>query len=152
MSKEESHITDPEELLEQEQPLTEEEKTENSGAKLLKSLINEDEEKETEIKHWKDIMQAMSIDGQGFKKHIGLIIMVVFGIIIYITFRYQAQQEMIEEDALRKELMDWKYRSMTRNSELTLKTRQSQLEEMLKANGDSTLNVSNLPPFTLENE
>lgn len=153
MSKEDSHITAPEELLNDKLTAEEDPKEESSKAKLLNSLVSdEDEDKAPDIRHWKDIMHAMSIDGQWFKSQMGVIFMVVAGIILYITFRYQAQQEMIEEDALRKELLDWKYRSMTRNSELTLRTRQSQLEDMLKANGDSTLKPSNIPPFTLENE
>ena len=151
MSKKESHIADPEEVLNNDLSAKEEPKEESSKAKLLNSLVSdEDEEKAPDIKHLKDIMQAMSIDGQWFKRQIGVIFMIVAGIILYITFRYQAQQEMIEEDMLRKELLDWKYRSMTRNSELTLRTRQSQLENMLRANGDSTLKSSNVPPFTLE--
>ena len=151
MSKKENHITDPEEVLNNDLSAKEEPKEESSKAKLLNSLVSdEDEEKAPDIKHLKDIMQAMSIDGQWFKRQMGVIFMIVAGIILYITFRYQAQQEMIEEDILRKELLDWKYRSMTRNSELTLRTRQSQLENMLRANGDSTLKSSNVPPFTLE--
>ncbi len=153
MSKEDAHIAEPEEQLDDELKVQEEEKEESSKAKLLNSLVSdEDEEKVPEITHWRDFMRAMSIDGQWFKRQIGVIFMIVAGIILYITFRYQAQQEMIEEDALRKELLDWKYRSMTRNSELTLRTRQSQLEDMLKANGDSTLKPSNIAPFIIENE
>jgi hypothetical protein len=153
MSKEDAHIEDPEEQLEEELQAQEDPKEESSKAKLLNSLVNdEDEEKVQEITHWKDIMRAMSIDGQWFKRQIGVIFMIVAGIILYITFRYQAQQEMIEEDNLRKELLDWKYRCMTRNSELTLRTRQSQLEEKLRANGDSTLRPSNIAPFIIETE
>ena len=153
MSKEDAHIEDPEEQLEEELQAQEDPKEESSKAKLLNSLVNdEDEEKVQEITHWKDIMHAMSIDGQWFKRQIGVIFMIVAGIILYITFRYQAQQEMIEEDNLRKELLDWKYRCMTRNSELTLRTRQSQLEEKLRANGDSTLKPSNIAPFIIETE
>ena len=153
MSKKEDHITEPEELLKNNHSAEEEPKEESSRAKLLNSLVSdEDEDKAPDIRHWKDIMQAMSIDGQWFKRQMGVIFMIAAGIILYITFRYQAQQEMIEEDMLRKELLDWKYRSMTRNSELTLRTRQSQLESRLRANGDSTLKSSNVPPFTLESE
>lgn len=152
MSKEEEHITTEELQDIMDQQPQETPKEESNRNKLLNSLMDEDEEKTPEIRQWKDIMHAMSIDGQWFKRQIGVILMVVAGIILYITFRYQAQQEMIEEDNLRKELLDWKYRSMTRNSELTLKTRQSQLEQMLKANGDSTLKASITAPFALENE
>ena len=62
-----------------------------------------------------------------------------------------AQSEMIQEDKLHEELQDWKYRSMTRNSELTFRCRQSQLEEQMKAMGDSTLCSSNDPVYELTN-
>ncbi len=81
-----------------------------------------------------------------------MLALILLGIIIYITNRYQAQTEMIEEDKLHEELQDWKYRSMTRNSELTLRCRQSQLEEQMKAMGDSTLCSSNDPVYELTKE
>ena len=82
---------------------------------------------------------------------LGISLGILFGIIIYISNRYQAQSEMIEEDKLHKDLQDWKYRSMTRNSELTFRCRQSQLEEQMKAMGDSTLCSSNEPIYELTN-
>ena len=80
-----------------------------------------------------------------------MLALILLGIIVYITNRYQAQNEMIEEDRLHEELQDWKYRSMTRNSELTFRCRQSQLEEQMKAMGDSTLSCSNDPVYELTN-
>jgi hypothetical protein len=77
---------------------------------------------------------------------------ILLGVILYITNRYQAQKEMIEEEKLRTELTDWKYRNMTRKSQLTMRTRQSQLELQLKALGDSTLKVSKIPPYILSVE
>lgn len=105
-------------------------------------------EEEMALKQWKSVIRQMSIDGQWFKRQIGVIILAVAGIIIYITCRYQAQQEIIHEEQLRKELQDWKFKTLTRNSELTLKTRQSQIENALKNFGDSTLKVSTEAPYT----
>ena len=102
---------------------------------------------ETTIKQWREVTRQMSIDGQWFKKQIWLILLIAFGIIFYITNRYQAQQEIILHEQLRSDLQDWKFRSLTRNSELTLRTRQSQIEKALKQFGDSTLKVSIVPPF-----
>jgi hypothetical protein len=76
----------------------------------------------------------------------------VLGVIIYITNRYKAQQEMMEEDRLRRELLDWKYRSITRRSELTFRTRQTKLEDMLNERGDSTLKPGKTAPFILINK
>ena len=113
----------------------------------LFSMLGNSMEDEMALKQWKSVIRQMSIDGQWFKKQIGVIILAVVGIIIYITCRYQAQQEIIQEEQLRKELQDWKFRTLTRSSELTLKTRQSQIEIALKNFGDSTLKVSTEAPF-----
>ena len=113
----------------------------------LFSMLSNSMEEEMALKQWKSVIRQMSIDGQWFKKQIGVIILAVTGIIIYITCRYQAQQEIILEGQLKKELLDWKFRTLTRSSELTLKTRQSQIENALKNFGDSTLKVSTEAPF-----
>lgn len=102
---------------------------------------------ETTLKQIREVARQMSIDGQWFKKQIWLILLIAFGVIFYITNRYQAQQEIILHEQLRSDLQDWKFRSLTRNSELTLRTRQSQIEKALKQFGDSTLKVSIVPPF-----
>ena len=121
----------------------------SNKSRLLSSLINEDEEKTPELNHIKDVLQAFSINGMWFRRQLGAIALILFGVVLYITNRYQAQQEMIEEEKLRSELQDWKFRSMTRNSELTFKSRQSQLEKQLKNMGDSTLLPSNEPLYKI---
>lgn len=131
----------------QEKPA--EEETHNS---FFNAMVNdEDDENSKELKHFKDLMQAMSIDGMWFYKQLGVLTLALIGVILYVTNRYMAQQEMIEEDRLTNELQDWKYRSMTRNSELTLRCRQSQLEQQLKAQGDSTLLPNKGPIYKLPN-
>ena len=100
---------------------------------------------ETTLRQIREVGRQMSIDGQWFKKQIWLILLIAFGVIFYITNRYQAQQEIILHEQLRSDLQDWKFRSLTRNSELTLRT--SQIEKALKQFGDSTLKVSIVPPF-----
>lgn len=123
------------------------EKKKEGKPKLISILANNVED-EIALKQWKGVIRQMSIDGQWFKKQIGVIVLAVLGIIVYITCRYQAQQEIILEEQLRLEYQDWKFRTLTRNSELTLRTRQSQIESALKNFGDSTLKVSTEAPFT----
>lgn len=120
-------------------------KTKDEGEKKprLFTLLNNSREDEIVLKQWKSAIKQISIDGQWFKRQIGVLLLAVTGIIIYITCRYQAQQEIILEEQLRKERQDWKFRCLTRNSELTLKTRQSQVEAALSHFGDSTLKISN---------
>ena len=70
----------------------------------------------------------------------------------YITNRYMAQQEIIEEGRLRKELVDRKYFALTQASLLTMRSRQSNIEHQLRQNGDSLLHVANEPPFILRQD
>ena len=104
---------------------------------------------ELALRQLRDAWKQISIDGQWFKRQIWLFVVIVIGIIVYISNRYAAQQEIIEEQLLREELQDWKFRSLTRNSELTFKTRQSQIELQLKAFGDSSIQVSNKAPYQI---
>lgn len=146
-------ITDNTEELEKEEMLVHEDEEQISKKKIYNALVNEEDDSEKkDMEHLKDVLQALSINGLWFKKQLGVLALILLGIIIYITNRYQAQSEMIEEDKLHEELQDWKYRSMTRNSELTLRCRQSQLEEQLKAMGDSTLCSTNDPVYELTND
>lgn len=115
----------------------------------LFSLLNNSAEDEMALKQWKSVIRQITIDGQWFKRHITLMILIVACTIVYITLRYQAQQEIILEEQLRLELQDWKFRALTRSSELTLRTRQSQIETALKSFNDSTLKVSTVAPFTI---
>ena len=104
---------------------------------------------ELALRQLRDAWKQISIDGQWFKRQIWLFVVIVIGIIVYISNRYGAQQEIIEEQLLREELQDWKFKSLTRNSELTFLTRQSQIELQLKAFGDSTIQVSNKAPYRI---
>lgn len=145
-------MTDNQEELEQQEALVSEDQEQSSKSKILNALVNEEDDSDKkDIEHLKDVLQALSINGLWFKKQLGVLSLILFGIIIYISNRYQAQSEMIQEDKLHEELQDWKYRSMTRNSELTFRCRQSQLEEQMKAMGDSTLCSSNDPVYELTN-
>ena len=140
------------EELEKKQTTAPEDQEQSGKSIIYNALVNdEDDGEKKNIEHLKDVLQALSINGLWFKRQLGVLALILLGIIIYISNRYQAQSEMIEEDKLHEELQDWKYRSMTRNSELTFRCRQSQLEEQLKAMGDSTLCSSNEPVYELTN-
>ncbi|MBR4645057.1 MAG: hypothetical protein IKO73_07895 [Bacteroidaceae bacterium] len=148
-----AEIKDNIEELEKNEAQPSEDQEQSGKRKIYNALVNEEDDSDKkDVEHLKDVLKALSINGLWFKKQLGVLALILFGIIIYISNRYQAQSEMIEEDKLHEELQDWKYRSMTRNSELTLRCRQSQLEEQLKAMGDSTLSSSNDPVYELTND
>ena len=69
--------------------------------------------------------------------------------IVYITNRYASQQEILEEEEMRKELVEKKNYALTQYAELTMRTRQSSLERILKNFGDSTLLSAKEAPFII---
>ncbi len=84
-----------------------------------------------------------------FKRQANLIILIVFLTILYIENRYLSQQELIEIDKLKKELIDTKYDALTISSELTEKSRQSHIEEYISKEGNS-LETATTPPYLIK--
>lgn len=56
---------------------------------------------------------------------------------------------MIEYDKLKKELQDAKYKALSSSSELTEKSRESNVLEMLKSYNDSTIKIASEPPYII---
>ena len=78
-------------------------------------------------------------------------VLIVFLTILYIDNRYSSQQELIEIDRLKKELIDIKYDALTISSELTEKSRQSRIEEYL-ATENTELQTATTPPYVIETD
>ena len=53
-----------------------------------------------------------------FKRQTRLLILIMILTVLYIDNRYSSQQELIEIDKLKKDLIDIKYDALTRSSEL----------------------------------
>lgn len=89
------------------------------------------------------------------RKQIGVIILVAFMTMIYVSNRYSCQQDMIEINELQKELKDTKYKALASSSQLTEICRESNVLDMLRNNKDSVLHIPNQPPYIItvpENE
>lgn len=110
---------------------------------------NEDAEQRPNVS-LREIFGGDFLTAEWLRRQIGFIIVCVFFIIIYITNRYSAEQELIEIQNLKIELQEMKYYALTRSGELTVKTRQSNIEEQLMQHGDSTLRMSKEPPFIIK--
>lgn len=83
------------------------------------------------------------------RRQAALLALVIIYTVIYISNRYSFQQEMIEIDHLRKQLVDIKYDALTRSSELTERTRQSRIEEYVSTK-QSDLQTSTEPPYVIK--
>ncbi len=97
----------------------------------------------------KRLVENLEIDGTWLRRQLGVLAILLSGVIVYITNGYQAQHELLEEVSLKEALLDEKYKCLTRKSELTQKSRQSQIEKRLRALGDSTLSPSKEPLFKI---
>ena len=124
-------------------------KKESLRQRLWGSLFTEGESEAGEGKGLKDVVKGMNIDGRWFFRQIPVLLLILFGILLMVTNRYQAQQEIIEKERLQSEVEEWRFKSLTRFSELTTKTRQSQIELRLKELGDTLLTAPKEPPFTI---
>ena len=83
------------------------------------------------------------------RNNVRLMMLVVLFLIIYISNRYSVQKDLIEIDRLNSELSDTKYRALSSSSQLTEKSRESHVLEILKTNKDSVLKMALRPPFII---
>ena len=84
-----------------------------------------------------------------FRRQTKLMVLIMILILFYIHNRYACQQQMIEIDNLKKELIDIKYDALTRSSELMERSRQSRIEEYI-ATKESDLQTSTNPPYLIK--
>ena len=84
-----------------------------------------------------------------FFRQTRLLVLIMVLILFYIHNRYACQQQMIEIDKLKKELIDIKYDALTRSSELMERSRQSRIEEYI-ATKESDLQTSTNPPYLIK--
>lgn len=132
---------EPNEARETDEPVSDKEK-------LMRSLVSDDDEVDELTAA--GIRQMLDAAPRWFLRQWKMLLLCLAGIFLYITNGYQAQVEMMQETELEAELKDWRYRSITRVSELTLLCRQSQLERRLREQGDSTLLPSKVAPFIIK--
>ena len=95
------------------------------------------------------------LTAQVIRRQIWLIVLVVFFIIIYISNRYSIQQDMIEIDQLQEELQNAKYKALSSSSQITERSRESNVLKMLQNNKNSVLHIATQPPYIInvpENE
>lgn len=80
-----------------------------------------------------------------FKRQTRLLVLIMVLTVLYIDNRYSSQQELIEIDKLKKDLVDIKYDALTRSSELMEKSRQSRIEEYISTEESHLQTATNRP-------
>ena len=84
------------------------------------------------------------------RSQIWLFTLIVSFTIIYVAFRYQCQQDMLNIDRLENQLKDAKFKALSASSTLTEKCRESHVLDILKQNQDSLLHQADQPPYIIQ--
>lgn len=83
------------------------------------------------------------------RKQVLFVMFVVVLVLLYTGNRYSSQQEIILIDSLKTAAQQEQYNVLTQSSELLNLMRQSNIEQTLKARGDSSLINPISPPFEI---
>lgn len=128
-------------------------KEEEAEVKILKAAIaeqaREDEQPQSSNFTLRKILGGDILSAHILRNNIWLIIVIVGFIIVYISNRYSVQKYLLEIDKLNTELEDAKYRALSSSSQLTEKSRESHILELLKNRKDSVLKMSDRPPYII---
>lgn len=114
---------------------------------IIRERVLEDDVTPTKNITFKKIIGGDFLNNKFLRKQIWLILLITAFLIVYISNRYKCQQSLIRINELKKELKDAKYRALSSSSELTQKTRESKVLDMLRESKDSTLHIPTQPPY-----
>lgn len=133
----------------QETPQQEPQQQEASLKEVIAKQAIEEEASGSSSFTLRKILGGDILTAQIMRRQIWLVILIVFFVIIYISNRYNIQNDIIELDKLQKELQDTKYKALSTSSQLTEKSRESNVLDMLKNNKDSVLHIATQPPYII---
>lgn len=145
---EQEDVAAEEEQLEEAQEDPEEPRIKLQEA--IKEQAREDESEHSATFTLRKILGGDFLTAEMLRRQIGVVLLVLFFIIVYISNRYSCQKSLIEIDQLNMELQDAKYRALSSASELTERCRESNVLEMLRIQKDSTLKIPSEPPYIVE--
>lgn len=148
IASEQEDVAAEEEQLEEPQEDTEELQIKLQEA--IKEQAREDESEHSATFTLRKILGGDFLTAEMLRRQIGVVLLVLFFIIVYISNRYSCQKSLIEIDQLNMELQDAKYKALSSASELTERCRESNVLEMLRIQKDSTLKIPSEPPYIVE--
>ena len=155
MEEEKKTIKDKEEEIKKKEKKiasnikAEAEEIDKSLSEVIRQQATEDEAPPSRTFSLRKILGGDVLSTSFMRRQVWLCVLIALFIVVYIGNRYSCQQDIIEIDALQKELKDAKYKALSSNSKLTELSRQSNVLEMLKNNKDSTLKMPTQPPYII---
>lgn len=124
------------------------------GSKTIEDVIQREAKEEQDTSSPFSISKTLGgvIIARFVQRQMGLVLLICAFIIIYISNRYVCQKKMVEIDRLETKLVEARYKATVCTSILTEKSRESNIMNMLKAYGDSTLAIPQDPPYLVRIE
>lgn len=122
----------------------------SSLSQFIKEQATEGDEPLTKNLSLNKILGGDILNTRIIRNQIWVVLLATFFICIYIANRYSVQKDLIEIDKLQKELTDAKYRALSGNSEITERSRESKILEILKNKKDSVLKIASQPPYIIQ--
>ncbi len=95
------------------------------------------------------LLSGKALRSELFLNNIWLMLLIVFYSFIYVSNRYAYRQECKHIKQLKAELLDAKYMLLTKQSEFSEKSRQSNIENYVNKY-QSKLKTASNPPITIE--
>lgn len=124
------------------------------GNKTIEDVIQREAKEEQDTSSPFSISKTLGgvIIARFVQKQMGLVLLICAFIIIYISNRYVCQKKMVEIDRLETKLVEARYKATVCTSILTEKSRESNIMNMLRNYGDSTLAIPQDPPYLIRVE
>ena len=116
----------------------------------IKDTAREEDPHPSSQLNLRTILGGDMLTAQIVRSQIWLFILIVGFTIVYVAFRYQCQQDMLNIDRLENQLKDAKFRALSSSSTLTEKCRESHVLDILKQNNDSLLHQADQPPYIIQ--
>ena len=140
-------------MADEEKDLQEEQMTREQKAleklKEIKQNVREDDSVPVGTLTLRKILGGDFLSAELVRRNIWPLVLVVLFTVVYVAFRYQCQQDMIQIYKMESELKDAKYKALSSSSTLTERCRESQVLRVLRENNDTLLHISNQPPYII---
>ena len=116
----------------------------------IKDTAREEDPHPSSQLNLRTILGGDMLTAQIVRSQIWLFTLIVSFTIVYVAFRYQCQQDMLNIDRLENQLKDAKFKALSASSTLTEKCRESHVLDILKQNKDSLLHQADQPPYIIQ--
>lgn len=116
----------------------------------IEEAAREDEKPSSSSYTLREILGGDILSTRFLRQQIWTILLVTIFVIIYVGNRYSCQKKMLTINHLNKELVVQRYKMLSASSELTERCRETQVLQMLRENNDTTLHISDQPPYVIE--